>query len=222
MVLPVLAWLAGLAVVGVWVTSRDDIATLWTGKKLAVLGARGVGKTHLIQFMTKGSMPTDYKQTVAPNKTQANKFELNGLSLRIKENLDVSGDKAAYAEWKQCAEEADVLLYLLRADRLLAHDEIVENRIKSDLQHIAEWLEKHDPRKPFFIIGTHCDLDESYPGGESGQFGSYLDRFRQLDAIHEFLFRCGGSERVKIIIGSLKNLSETQSLGYKLLQQVPK
>ncbi len=38
--------------------SWDDIVISLKGKKLAVLGARGVGKTHLLKFLSTGSIPS--------------------------------------------------------------------------------------------------------------------------------------------------------------------
>jgi hypothetical protein len=91
----------------------DDIVAALRGKRLAVLGARGVGKTHLIEFLTKGLIPTEYTQTVAPTKTASRRFELKDLDLKIKETIDVPGDKSAYAVWKKLHDEAHVVFYLL-------------------------------------------------------------------------------------------------------------
>src|SRR4051812_38292644 len=62
----------------------DDIVVALKGKSLAVLGARGVGKTHLITFLTSGSIPAEYKQTVAPEKMTARRFHLKELDLRLR------------------------------------------------------------------------------------------------------------------------------------------
>jgi hypothetical protein len=72
----------------------DAVLMAWKGKRLAVLGARGVGKTHLIKFLTSGTIPAEYKQTVAPEKASARRFALGDLDLKVKDTLDVSGDKA--------------------------------------------------------------------------------------------------------------------------------
>src|SRR5262249_21203756 len=101
MPLPVLIWI-GIGVVSLLVGTTiavkwDDIVVALKGKKLAVLGARGVGKTHLITFLSSGSIPAEYKQTIAPQKASSRRFQLKDLDLKMKDTLDVSGDKAAYA-----------------------------------------------------------------------------------------------------------------------------
>ena len=52
------------ALVGTTIVKWDAIVIALQGKKLAVLGERGVGKTHLISFLTSGSLPAEYKQTL--------------------------------------------------------------------------------------------------------------------------------------------------------------
>jgi hypothetical protein len=82
------------------------LETEFKGKRLAVLGARGVGKTHLLTFLTEGEISESYgkgkkyKQTLASEKKPTRRFMLRDLDLIVKETYDVSGDKAAYREWK--------------------------------------------------------------------------------------------------------------------------
>ncbi len=54
--------LAGTTIALNW----DNILIALKGKKLAVLGARGVGKTHIIKFLSSGSIPAEYKQDRCP------------------------------------------------------------------------------------------------------------------------------------------------------------
>lgn len=84
----VASFLVGTTIVVKW----DDIVIALKGKRLAVLGTRGVGKTHLVKFLATGSIPADYKQTVAPEKTSSRRFKLGDLDLKVKDSLDVSGD----------------------------------------------------------------------------------------------------------------------------------
>lgn len=81
-----------VAVTGTTITvvKWDKILIALKGKRLAVLGARAVGKTHLVRFLTSGSIPSEYKQTVAPEKASSRRFSLKELDLRIKDTLDIS------------------------------------------------------------------------------------------------------------------------------------
>jgi energy-coupling factor transporter ATP-binding protein EcfA2 len=208
--------LAGTTIVVKW----DDIVIALRGKRLAVLGARGVGKTHLVKFLTTGSIPAEYKQTVAPEKASSRRFSLKDLDLKVKETLDLSGDKAAYAEWKELHDKADVVFYLLRADRLIAGDRDVEGRVRDDLRHISGWLEGRNPRPLFFIIGTHCDLDAEFQSASADKIGDYVDKFRRLPIVSELVARAGGAQQAKVVLGSMKTAQDTETLVYQIFMQV--
>ena len=134
---PVLVWitvaifslLIGTTIALKW----DKIVTALKGKRLAVLGARNVGKTCLIKFLTTGSIPSEYRQTSKKEPTSARRFKLEDLDLKIKESFDIPGSKDAYIQWKELHDQADLIFYLLRADRLIAGDVIVEGRVREDL-----------------------------------------------------------------------------------------
>lgn len=205
---------------GTTIVKWDDIVIRLKGKRLAVLGSRGVGKTHLLTFLTSGSIPDEYKQTVAPEKTSARRFQLNELDLKVKKTLGVSGDKAAYAEWKELHDQSDVVLYLLRGDRLIANDKVVEARVRDDLRHIAGWLEERKPRPTFFIIGTHCDLDQEFSTISAEKFGEYVDKFRRLPIVSELVAHGGGTQQVKVVLGSMKTVQDTEKLIYQIFMQV--
>jgi energy-coupling factor transporter ATP-binding protein EcfA2 len=208
--------LVGTAIGSNW----DAIVVKLKGKKLAVLGARGVGKTHLVKFLATGSIPNDYKQTVAPEKSSSRRFQLNELDLKVKDSLDVSGDKAAYAEWKELIDQADFVFYLMRADKLIAGDRDVESRAREDLQHIGTWLESSKSRPLFFIIGTHCDLDVEFSSLSADTIGDYVDRFRRLPIVTELVMRGGGAQQAKVVLGSMKTVQDTEALVYQLFSQV--
>jgi hypothetical protein len=81
--LPLLIWIGGgvISVVccaGMAALRWNEIVMVWKGKRLAVLGERGVGKTHLVKFLSTGSIPEEYKQTVLPEKAGARRFKLKG------------------------------------------------------------------------------------------------------------------------------------------------
>lgn len=208
--------LVGTAIGSNW----DAIVVKFKGKKLAVLGARGVGKTHLVKFLATGSIPNDYKQTVAPEKSSSRRFQLKDLDLNVKESVDVSGDKAAYAEWKQLHDQADFVFYLMRADKLIAGDRDVEARASEDLAHIGTWLESRKSRPLFFIIGTHCDLDVEFCSLTDDRIGDYVDRFRRLPIVMDLVAHGGGSQQAKVVLGSMKTVRDTEALVYEIFRQV--
>ena len=215
-VVAAIAVLMGTTIAVKW----DDIVVALRGKQLAVLGARGVGKTHLVKFLTTGAIPVEYKQTVAPEKTSSNRFFLKDLDLKVKDTLDLSGDKAAYGEWKDLHDKADVVFYLLRADRLIEGDRVVEKRVRDDVRHISEWLDARNSRPLFFIIGTHCDFDDEFQSTPADKIGNYVDKFRQLPIVSELVARAGGAQRAKVVLGSMKTVQDTEALVYQVFMQV--
>lgn len=218
MVLPFILTLFGLsAAAGV----AGEVFGWWgqmKGKTLAVLGARGVGKTHLQKFLTAGSLCETHKQTVAPERTPGNTIQLRELELKVNKGLDVSGDKSARAEWENLVAEADYVLYLLRADKIIGGDRHSANRAKADMRHIRDWLDSRSPAT-LFIIGTHCDLDPLYSEVTDCTRGDYMDRFRQLQVIEELVNMGGGPKRVKVVIGEMKTRNGIEELAYSIFSQ---
>lgn len=224
MPLPVLALVAAAVSAlagGLVLANWNEIIIALKGKRLAILGARRVGKTHLARFLTSGSIPADYKQTVAPEKTAAHRFQLKDLDLKIKKGLDLSGDKANYAEWKELHDQSDIVLYLLRADRLIAGDEEVESRARDDLRQISYWLESRGKQRPlFFIVGTHCDLDREFATLTEDRVGDYMDKFRRLPIMRELVAHSGGACLTKVVLGSMATIESTEALTYQIFSQV--
>lgn len=190
------------------------------GKRVAVLGARGVGKTHLVKFLATGTIPSTYKQTVTPTKFPPRRFDLKELELNVKDSLDVTGDKAAYIRWKELVRDSDVVLYLLRADKVLAGDAVVEARVREDITHLGDWLADAKDRPDFFIVGTHCDLAEGFSALAEDKIGDYVDKFCKLPIMSELFLRVGGASQVKVVIGSMKTIEHTEALVYNTFAQV--
>ncbi len=96
------------------------------------------------------------------------------------------GFSEGYSVWKEAVSEADIVLYLLRVDQLMASHKPTENRVQKDIRQIKKWLDKleeEDKRKkyPLFIIGTHCDLtDPDFTTLPKDQTGSYVDKVRYM------------------------------------------
>ena len=136
----------------------DEIIKALKGKKLAVLGERKVGKTSLLKFFTEGSIPEEYNPTTRPKRVRGGRFQLKDLKLVIKDTIDVPG-RRAYV-WGQSVKDADIVLYLLRVDRLMEGHRPTESRVEKDIGQIKRWLDTNPKKFPLFVIGTHCDLTD--------------------------------------------------------------
>ena len=196
------------------------------GKTLAVLGEQKVGKTCLIDFLTTGSIPKKYKAGLYAREVPGRRFQLRKLELNIPPLKDLPGFSEEYAQWKEVVNEADIVLYLLRVDQLVAGHEPTECRVQKDLRQIKKWLkelEEEDKRKkyPLFIVGTHCDLtDPDLTALPADQTGSYVKKVRDMPIFQRIELLGGGGNKVRFVFGSLKTSDTTEDLVYQLFYQI--
>ena len=198
----------------------EALVLYWRGKQVAVLGAPGVGKSHFIKFLTSGSIPTEYKQTVAPEKAAGRRLQLMDLDLKIKNMLDVGGGTEARGQWQKQVARADFVFYLLRVDQIISGDKVVERRVLSDAQHIKDWLKGRKPRPVLCVVGTHCDNDPSFAGQFDNCHGDYVRSFLYRRVVHRLLMECGGLGQAKLVIGSMKTVHSTEELVFDVFRQV--
>ncbi|HEY9865063.1 MAG TPA: GTPase domain-containing protein [Candidatus Obscuribacterales bacterium] len=204
------------------VSNWENIVYSLQGKKIVVLGAREVGKTTLLKYMERGILIERYNQTL--KKEQIERITLDDLKVRLKKTHDVSGDTAAYTEWKELFEEADLVLYIVRTDMLLRRDTKTEERIQADLQQIKRWSKKlgSKKQKQFFIVGNHWDSDPRFKNLTPDKIGNYLDEFRSLPVVENMTLLVGGESQVKVALGSLATEKDAHTLIQTIFTQVKK
>jgi len=209
---------AGTTVVCKW----DDIVYALKGKKIAVLGARAVGKTTLLKYIEKGILIERYKQTLDRQEVERTRVKLGDLDIRLRKTDDVSGDQAAYGAWKSLFDASDLIFYIVRTDKLLKHDSATEKRCEDDLKQIQGWIKESTTRKQFFIVGNHWSSDPEFKGLAADQMGNYVDRFRALSVVKKMTQLAGGAATVKVALGSLATESDADFLITRIFQQVEK
>ena len=216
---------AGIGVGGLVALNWDKIFIALKGKKLAVLGEKMTGKTSLIKFLTTGSIlreydPTDYAREV----TSGHRFQLGELDLAIKNLKDVPGGRDKYRSWQSVFNDADIVLYLLRVDKLMAGDKSTEGRVRDDMGQIKRWRQNNSKRFPLFIIGTHCDLTDPdiTTLRRRDQRGDYEDKVHQLPIFRTIERLGGGRGKVTLICCSLKSEATTELLVHTLFEQIEK
>lgn len=211
--IPVIIIGAALAAAGLaGYLAREALLKALSGKRIAILGPRRAGKSHLIRFLSSGSVPEKYVSTGGTTTAKGRRIELEDLSLVLKDLADVPGEDFL-AEWKRVQSNADFTLYLFRVDRVLAGDGPYVERLIRDLGHIEEWTRERPT--PLLLVGTHADLD---PAWDEEQPGLYVDRFHATTGVERMLARAGGTSRVTIVLGSMKDLPATEKLTYALLR----
>ena len=216
-----MAWWLLLGLLGGTAVALTLLDEKVKGKKFAVLGERWTGKTALINFLTKGTFSTEYTQTLDPEKTESNRLELKDLELEIEESIDIPGTEDFYGIWESITKKADVVLYLLRVDELMAGNKQTEERVKRDMGQIGKWMKETPKEFPLFIIGTHCDLtDTDLTKLPKDKKGYYEDKMRGMPIFQEIARRGGGWNRVRALFGSLKSKNATEDLVYKVIYQV--
>jgi energy-coupling factor transporter ATP-binding protein EcfA2 len=215
-------FVAGVGVGGTVVSNWENITYTLKGKKIAVLGARAVGKTTLLKYMEKGILIERYKQTLDKQEIERKRIQLGDLDIWLKKTDDVSGDKAAYGVWKKLFEEADLVLYVVRTDMLLKHDSSTEKRTEDDLRQVQSWIKECNSKKQFFIVGNHWDSDPDFKNLTPDQMGNYVDRFRALPVVKRMTQLAGGAATVKVALGSLATERDSETLITTIFRQVEK
>lgn len=209
---------AGSAVALNW----ENITYALKGKKIAVLGARAVGKTTFLKYMEKGILIERYRQTLDKQEIERVRIKLGDLDIMLKKTDDVSGDKAAYGVWKKLFEEADLVLYIVRTDMLLKHNFSTEQRAEDDLRQVQGWIKEFNSKKQFFIVGNHWDSDPEFKNLTPDQMGNYVDRFRALPIVKKMTQLAGGAATVKVALGSLATERDADTLITAIFRQVEK
>jgi energy-coupling factor transporter ATP-binding protein EcfA2 len=218
----VIALAVGGVAGGVAVSNWENITYTLRGKKIAVLGARAVGKTTLLKYMEKGILIEKYKQTLDKQEIERKRLKLGDLDIWLKKTDDISGDKAAYGVWKKLFEEADLVLYVVRTDMLLKHDSDTEKRAEDDLRQVQSWIKECSSKKQFFIVGNHWDSDPDFKDLTPDQMGNYVDRFRALPVVRRMTQLAGGAATVKVALGSLATEKDSDTLITTVFRQVEK
>lgn len=209
---------------GVVVSNLENIAYALQGKKIAVLGARAVGKTTLLKYMEKGILIERYKQTLDKKEIERTRLKLGDLDILLKKTDDVSGGESSYSVWEKLFHEADLVLYIVRTDMLLKHDSNTEKRTEKDLEQIRIWNKKGDSKKQkqFFIVGNHWDTDPIFKNLTDSQIGDYREQFTSLPVVKKMTLLAGGAAKVKIALGSLANEKDADTLITTIFRQVEK
>lgn len=229
--LPIMWWLLRAAAVGLAALGGAHIGArivrkthemykfVFEGKRLALLGARGVGKTNLFTFLSTEAVPKKYIQNASIKKVEKNEFHIKDLDFWMEESMDVPGHTKDRADWKKSVESADLVFYLFRADLVKKGDKETIERVKSDISHIARWLQDDDSKGcRLYLVGTHCDKDEEYVNTSDSKRGDYRDSYRSLSQYREIKRRSNFGGGSKLFLGSTDTEEEASKLVYEMLK----
>lgn len=209
----VVGGLAGALAVIAW----EAIAEALRGKRIAVVGERTAGKTTLATFLSNGSIPEKYEQTLSEKRVAGRTISLADLNLKVAEINDVPGDKDFYKQWKEAVVRSDVVYYLARADKVLSSGS-TRKRVLADVRHLCGWLVEN-PGKQVFFIGTHCDLIPAYAALAPENRGDFQDTFFRHEEMREVALRLREANAA-LILGSLKGEKAIQQVVHQSFQKI--
>jgi hypothetical protein len=189
--------------------------------RIAVLGARGAGKTTLInswrgQWVADESGPAP---TQTPELYSKTKLTAEGLRLTFTDLADVSGGIDAWPEWEDHAKESRYVLYLVDARALAGHLERFKarnwHRLEDDVGQIGGWLQ-NGRAELCLVVVTHTDEDARLQ--ELRDPGQYRDLLvGQLDPL---VLKLGGPRTVRVVVGSLKQRQDADAMTSLIMREI--
>lgn len=206
MVLPLV--LGALALGGtIWA-----INSILNNKFITVLGGRGVGKTTLLHYLKTKQIKDSHEQTHI-DAYDAMSIEIDGTKMSILGGNDVGGSSFLHPEWKKEVNKAEVIFYLLNIDKVIKKDESYINDVNKDINAIEKEVRGKKQGTKIFLLATHADKQMDY----SKDYAKFEKKVHKLALINTIILKFGGKENCKVVIGSLKNSKEAESLMKKVL-----
>ncbi|MGD1713183.1 hypothetical protein [Dapis sp. BLCC M172] len=192
------------------------------GKKLAVLGSRGTGKTTLLDYLTQGIQSKEYELTYY-EPTNERRFMLDENTwISLKKSADVGGDTASHSTWQTLFKESDLVFYLVRADLLIKKDWDTQIRVETDLSLIQNWWQSYESqnkkkifkifnkkKKKLLIICTFCDQVDQLQRYIQRDIPCMIDNDKlrkNFSPLHKY------STGIKVVLGSLSTKDNTKRL----------
>jgi hypothetical protein len=178
------------------------------GKSVAILGARGVGKTALLSTLQHGDLPN--RSITSGELGFDGKFsmEVNGKTVAFDTPRDLAGNDAdvGFKRWKEAFLGADYVWYVFRADLIAQGDSETIERVSGHLNRFKDWMLSSKAGHPSIVlIGTHADNAPEY-GHDAAAFAEMV---RSSAAIKLGLVKLN---HAGLVVGSLSTINEAKKL----------
>lgn len=155
----------------------DAVVRLFKGKRIVILGERGVGKTVLRRFLSTGEFISEYRQTLVPETHPARSFNLEDLKLHVDAGLDVPGGEDQHKVWKDLFASAHYCFYMVRGDLLLAGHGETKERFELDIDLLSAWKKQYSGIKVALLV-TWMDNVPDYAASKPSTVGTFEDRVK--------------------------------------------
>lgn len=191
------------------------------GKRFAVLGPAGAGKSTFINFLRTGEVTLAYEQTAEPTRLNGKKIKLQEHELKIDEFVDVPGTKDFHATWKTQALSSDVICYLFDAHQF-SYDTDYAHAVFAEIRHVTEWRrerERNSTAVHLFVIGTHLDQVPDYRAAEPDEQVRLTSTLWTTGSFSELSRRAGGGT-TKCLVGSLATQKGSEQLVGRVISVV--
>lgn len=211
------AIIGGLVALGAFL-SKDQQKRL-DGKKIGILGAAASGKSRFFEFIATNKFAHNaahYEQTRSRDSIQSqynvDKVEkkISGITVEfdLANSIDVGGQEISYGDWKKVAKNADFLLYLIDSDRLF-HSPQYHETIKKDIAAIEEIVREKNFDGLMIVANKMDKLSGSH---------DWESRIINHTIIQASRLKLGGTNKCKLVMGSLKNEQSAETLLKNVLE----
>lgn len=135
-----------------------------SGRRIAVIGGAQTGKTTLVTYLRDRRLPDPGTESQPVQDKFTLRFGKKDVECVVARDVPGGGGQLV-PESKEAFTKADFVLYLFRADRLVAGDAESLLQVKTHLDTMKIWLDGDRFSKPrIVLVGTHEDAIEEHAG----------------------------------------------------------
>ncbi len=185
----------------------EKIKLFFKGKRIAILGPEGCGKTTLYDIIHKGKLNIPDQKIMGIRLKKGNILYMDELKVYIKEGVDIPGDDRNLNEWQKIVMESDIVLYLFNSKLVYDNNENYINRIYNDMRIFNSWKKEKKNTTVVLLVGTFADHIKGMEEKNEAKSIIKIIHDNINDAINQ-----GDIDHNNLIIGSLIDEENSKNL----------